>query len=285
MSQHSSESAAEQSAAALDAPDGALFTRDGDYFIPTDRARGPWTFDSLHGSPVAALIAYCVEQRLLESGTASTEAGDLRIARQTIDLFRRVPYGPLSVEVQQIREGRRVAVFQSRLSCEGKLLTQATTLCLRANENLGSVGAEHATEPPAPPDEATPNRVDRIGNRWVSYPGTLEMRHVVPPGGSQPPVVWMRTDARVVAETPLTPAVRAAGIADFVSPFANMQPGRSGYVNADITMHLHRPPIGDWHFLRIVSRGAADGVATAQAVLGDRAGAYGASSAASLINM
>ncbi|MYA01227.1 MAG: thioesterase family protein [Chloroflexi bacterium] len=285
MSQHSAESSAEQSAAAPDAPDGALFTRDGDYFIPTDRARGPWTFDSLHGSPVAALIAYCVEQRLLESGTASTEAGDLRIARQTIDLFRRVPYRPLSVEVLPIREGRRVAVFQSRLSCEGKLLTQATTLCLRANETLGSVGAVHMTEPPLSPDEATPNRVDRIGNRWVSYPGTLEMRHVVPPGGSQPPVVWMRTDARVVAETPLTPAVRAAGIADFVSPFANMQPGRSGYVNADITLHLHRPPVGEWHFLRIVSRGAADGIATAQAVLGDVAGAYGASSAASLINM
>lgn len=285
MSQHSAESSAEQSGVAPVALDGALFTRDGDYFIPTDRARGPWTFDSLHGSPVAALIAYCVEQRLLESGTASTEAGDLRIARQTIDLFRRVPYGSLSVEVLPIREGRRVAVFQSRLSCEGKLLTQATTLCLRANETLGSVGAVHMTKPPLSPDEATPNRVDRIGNRWVSYPGTLEMRHVVPPGGSQPPVVWMRTDARVVAETPLTPAVRAAGIADFVSPFANMQPGRSGYVNADITLHLHRPPVGEWHFLRIVSRGAADGIATAQAVLGDMAGAYGASSAASLINM
>ena len=178
-----------------------------------------------------------------------------------------------------------MAVFQSRLSCEGKLLTQATTLCLRANESLGSVGADHLTEAPPPPDEATPNKVDRVGNRWVSYPGTLEMRHVVPPGGSQPPLVWMRNDARVVAETPLTPAVRAAGIADFVSPFANMQPGRSGYVNADITLHLHRPPVGEWHFLRIVSRGAADGIATAQAVLGDRAGAYGASSAASLINV
>ena len=39
-----------------------------------------------------------------------------------------------------------------------------------------------------------------------------------------------------------------------------MQPGRSGYVNADITLHLHRPPVGEWHFLRIVSRGANDGV-------------------------
>lgn len=234
---------------------------------------------------MAALFAFCVEERVLASGLSSTDAGELRIARQTIDLFRRVPCGPLSVDIESIRDGRRVSVFQSRLSCEGKLLSQATTLCLRANEQLGSVGAEHASETPPPPAEATPNKVDRAGNRWTSYPGTLEMRHVVPPGGSRPPVVWIRNDARVVAETPLTPAVRAAGIADFVSPFANMQPGRSGYVNADITMHLHRPPAGEWHFLRIVSRGAADGVATAQAVLGDRAGAFGASSAVGLINL
>lgn len=266
-------------------PRGALFTRDGEHYVPTDRARGPWSPDALHGSPVAALLAFCVEARLEELSQLNTGAGgELRIARQTIDLFRPVPYGRLSVDIEPIRQGRRIAVFQSRLSCEETLLTQATTLCLRPDERRGSVGASHATEPPPPPAEAIPNRIDRVGNRWVSYPGTLEMRHVVPPGGERPPVVWIRTDAPVLADAPLSPAVRAASIADFVSPFANMQPGRSGYVNADITLHLHRPPVGEWHFLRIVSRAAADGVATAQAVLGDQRGAYGASSAASLIN-
>jgi hypothetical protein len=263
-----------------------LFTSDGDYFIPTDRARGPWSPDTLHGSPVAALIAFCVEQHLRQSSQPATNlAGQLRIARQTIDLFRPVPYGCLSVEVEPVRQGRRLAVFQARLSCEGKLLTQATTLCLRSNVESGAVGANYTSEPPTPPEDAIADRVDRAGNRWVSYPGTLEMRHLVPPGGEQAPLVWIRSNAPVLEEAALSPAVQAAGIADFVSPFANMQPGRSGYVNADITMHLHRPPVGDWHYLRIVSRGAADGVATAQAVLGDRTGAYGASSAASLINL
>ena len=231
----------------------------------------------MHGSPVAALLTYAVEAQL-------DPEGPLRIARQTIDLFRPVPYGRLAVGVEPIRHGRRIAVFQSRLSCEGRLLMQATTLCLHAEGSLGAVGADYGGEPPIPPEEALPSRVDRDGNRWVSYPGTLEMRHVTPPGGVQPPEVWMRANAPVLAEAPLTPVVAAASIADFVSPFANMQPGRSGYVNADITMHLHRPPVGEWHYLRVVSRGADDGVAAAQAVLGDRQGAYGASSAVSLIN-
>ena len=226
----------------LEIPEGALFRREGEHFIPTDRARGPWSPDTLHGSPVAALIAFCIEQRLQRSDSTTGNApnglpGELRIARQTIDLLRPVPYGRLSVEVEAIREGRRIALFQTRLSCEGKLHTQATTLCLRADSQIESVGAEHTAEPPPPPDEAIPNKVDRVGNRWVSYPGTLEMRHIVPPGGEQPPLVWIRNDAPVLDDAPLSPAVRAAGIADFVSPFANMQPGRSGYVNADITMH------------------------------------------------
>lgn len=267
-------------------PEGALFTFDGTYYEPTDRARGPWSRDALHGSPVAALTTYCVEQQLgALSGDVQGAVGDLRVARQTIDLFRPVPFGRLDVDVRAIRKGRRIAVFQTHVSCEGKLLTQATTLCLRGDASLGSVGANHADQSPPPPEDATPVKVDRVGNRWVSYPGTLEMRHVVPPGGSEPPIVWIRADAPVLAEASPSPVVRAASIADFVSPFANMQPGRSGYVNADITLHLHRPPIGDWHYLRIVSRGAADGVATAQAVLGDEHGDYGASSAASLINL
>lgn len=266
-------------------PNAELFVFDGECYRPTDRARGPWSRDALHGSPVAALIAHCVEQRLSESSAEVLGAvGELRLARQTIDLFRPVPFGRLSVSVEPIRVGRRVAVFQTKVTCEGTLLTQATTLCLRGHESLGAVGASHAEQPPPSYDVATPGRVDRAGNRWVSYPGTLEMRHVVAPGGQDPPVVWIRADARVVAETAPSPAVRAASIADFVSPFANMQPGRSGYVNADITLHLHRPPLGEWHYLRVVSRGAADGVATAQAVLGDKQGAYGACSAAGLIN-
>ena len=196
-----------------------------------------------------------------------------------------MPYGQLSVEIEPIRQGRRLAVYQTQVSCDGKLLTQATTLCVRAAAEYGSVGAEHNAAPPPPPAEATAARVERAGNRWVSYPGTLEMRHITPPGGDEAPVVWIRADAPVVADEGLSPSVRAAGIADFVSPFANMQPGRSGYVNADITLQLHRPPQGEWHYLRIISRGAADGIATAQAILGDQSGAYGGCSAVSLINL
>ncbi len=273
-------------------PSRALFTFDGECYLPTDRARGPWSVDALHGSPVASLIAHCVERRLHEMQDEPSVAtgdsqlsGSFRIARQTIDLFRPVPFDRLRVEVEAVRSGRRIMVFKTQVRCAGKLLTQGATLCLHASSDLGSVGSDYGQQPPPQPEQATAARIDRVGNRWVSYPGTLEMRHVTPPGGDEPPIVWIKADAPVLADAPFSPIVQAASIADFVSPFANMQPGRSGYVNADITLHINRMPKGEWHYLRVVSRGAHDGVATAQAVLGDRQGAYGASSAASLINL
>ena len=255
---------------------GPLFVRDGDCFAPTDRSRGPWSPDALHGSPVAALLAFCVEER--------AQASSLRLSRLTVDLCRPVPFGSLTVEIEPLREGRRLALYRITISESGQALTHASALCLQREAALGSTGSEYGDGTPPFPAPDPDYRLDRRGNRWVSYPGTLEMRNVREPGGGEPPLTWIRSDAPVVAGEEPTPTTRAAAIADFVSPFANMQPGRSGYVNADITLYLHREPIGDWHWLGVQSRGAADGVATAQAVLGDRGGAYGSCSAASLIN-
>ena len=249
--------------------------------MPTDRARGPWSRDVLHGSPVAALLAHCVEERLRESGSATAQ---LRLARLTVDLFRPVPFDELTITLESRRQGRRLAVFDLTLAGSGRDVTRSTALCLHSEASLGSVGAQFGADVPDGPDDVPVNRIDRAGNRWVSYPGTLEMRHVVAPRGETPPIVWIRADAPVVDDTQFTGTVGAAGIADFVSPFSNMQPGRSGYLNADISLYLHREPVGEWHWLRVVSRGAADGLATAQAIVGDRSGPYGNCSAASLIN-
>ena len=41
---------------------GALFVPEGSTLVPTAAARGPWSPDALHGGPVAALVARCVER-------------------------------------------------------------------------------------------------------------------------------------------------------------------------------------------------------------------------------
>ena len=61
----------------------ALFRLEAGRYLPTDRARGPWSPDALHGSPVAALLAHVVEQE---------RPAGLELARLTVDLCRPVPF-------------------------------------------------------------------------------------------------------------------------------------------------------------------------------------------------
>ena len=254
----------------------ALFRLEGGRYVPTDRSRGPWSPEALHGSPVAALLAHVVEER---------RSAELELARLTVDLCRPVPYAPLSVAVEPVREGRRVALYRLAIEADGRALTYATALCLRRNAPSEGDGAQYDPLPSPPSADALPGGVlDRRGNPWVSYPGTLEMRFHRAPGGAEPAEVWIRADARVLEGVEATPAVRAASIADFVSPFANMGDGASPYVNADITLQLQRPPRGEWLCLSVMTRGAREGVAVAQAVLRDVEGSFGAAAATSIYN-
>ena len=256
----------------------ALFRRDdAGRYHPTDRSRGPWMPDALHGSPVAALLAHVVEQHRLP---------DLHLARLTVDLCRPVPYAPLAVSVEPAREGRRVALYRLVIDTDGTPLTYATALCLRRDAPAEGDGPQHDPLPAPPPHRTLPkDKLDRRGNPWVSYPGTLDMRFHRAPAGGEPPEVWIRADAPVLADTEPTPAERAASIADFVSPFANMGDGLSPYVNADITLQLQREPQGEWFCLSVVSRHATEGVAVAQALLRDGNGVFGAAAATSIHNV
>lgn len=255
----------------------ALFQRDdAGRYHPTDRSRGPWTPDALHGSPVAALLAHVVEQHRLP---------DLQLARLTVDLCRPVPYAPLEVVVEPAREGRRIALYRLVIETDGRPLSYATALCLRRDAPADGDGPQHDPLPAPPLPHTLPkDKLDRRGNPWVSYPGTLDMRFHRAPAGGDPPEVWIRADAPVLDGVEPTPAERAASIADFVSPFANMGDGRSAYVNADIALQLHRLPEGEWLCLSVVSRHATDGVAVAQALLRDGDGVFAAAAATSIHN-
>ena len=255
----------------------ALFWRDdAGRYHPTDRSRGPWMPDALHGSPVAALLAHVVEQQRLP---------DLQLARLTVDLCRPVPYAPLEIVVEPAREGRRIALYRLVIETDGTPLSYATALCLRRAAPAVGDGPQHDPLPAPPPPHTLPkDKLDRRGNPWVSYPGTLDMRFHRAPAGGEPPEVWIRADAPVLNGVEPTPAERAASIADFVSPFANMGDGRSAYVNADIALQLHRLPQGEWFCLSVVTRGATDGVAVAQAILRDLIGPFGAAASTSIHN-
>ena len=118
----------------------------------------------------------------------------------------------------------------------------------------------------------------------MAYHNSIDLRFVASPN-ERPGRAWMRVPMPLLPDRPLTPAERAAAVSDFANPLSNMGAGSpTSYINADITLYLHRPPVGEWIGVQIIARAHADGVAVADARLRDRHGAVGHSLIASMVN-
>lgn len=255
--------------AASSAPSGALFEPDGDTFVPTSLARGPWSPDALHGGPVAALLARAFESHEVDAGTV--------LVRLSVELLRPVPLAPLTLAVRTERAGRRVQTL-------GAVLRSGDTeLALARAVRLASVPVE--LPPVLPPAPVRPLRPPAAGSRYVddtweyeAFHNTgTEMRFV---DGSfeedGPAAVWIRLTVPVVGgEEPSGPQ-RAAAAADFGNGVSRAVPFEGWlFVNADLTVSLVRPPEGEWIGLDAVTHVSGHGAGLAESALHDDAGALG----------
>src|SRR5690349_5883934 len=119
--------------------------RDG-HFVATELARGPWDPGAQHGGAPAALL-----MRALEALPAGE---DLLIVRVTYELLRPVPLGPLVVDSEVVRPGRRVQLLEATLrSPDGIELVRA-----RALQVMPAQGPASSPAPPPPgPEHGAPN--------------------------------------------------------------------------------------------------------------------------------
>ena len=69
--------------------------------------------------------------------------------------------------------------------------------------------------------------------------------------------------------------MRCAVAADFTSPLPNMGSTGLQFVNADITLYLHRLPSTEWLGFEVASHQSEDGIAIGETTLYDEAGPIG----------
>ena len=89
--------------------------------------------------------------------------------------------------------------------------------------------------------------------------------------------VWIRENRVLVDEAPLTPFMRAALAADFTHPLANSGTKGLEFINADVTLYLHREPVDEWLGFEVVAHHSDRGVAVGECMLYDAKGAFGRS--------
>jgi hypothetical protein len=247
-----------------------FFTRDGDGFVPTEVANGPWDPQSLHGRVIIGLLAFEIERH--------HGADDFVPARLTVDMFRLPKLVPIEVKTKLVRDGLRIRVVEAEFFSAGVSMARASCQLLRKTENpAGNVWSPPNWEVPRPADIAKPTDV-RLGmhGKWTTRPIVGGM------GTSGPRRLWLSEVRELVAGTPASPFVRVAVAADFASPFANAGDQGLGFINSDVTLYLYRLPVTEWVGFEVVNHHARDGIAIGECWLYDEQGAIGTSTVAAL---
>ena len=244
-----------------------------DGLAPGSRARGPWGEDTLHGRILAGLFAHEIER--------SHGDPDFHVARLTTDLFRMPRMAPLAVEIEPVREGRRIRVLSGVIHSEGREVARASAVLLRRGEPT-----EGRVWSPEPWDAPPPDAVPEPPPRPEGFQAPWDMR---PIGGAAFGTTgrkraWLRERRELVAGTPLTPLVRVALAADIASPMANSGDRGLEYVNADISLYLHRLPESEWLGWDVTHHHSADGIAVAGCTIHDTEGAVGTSTVCAVAN-
>ena len=254
-------------------PDGALFIPEGDgVFRPTELTRGPWTDDAQHGGPVAALLVGAVEELDAER--------DLQVARLTFEFLRPIPLRPLRIEAWLEETGRSVdrgsAVARDEASREPVAVVRAVRIRQKPFE---------LPQPPLVGDRPQgPQGLTSTGGLVAGvrvFFGThgMEIRFargsVLEPG---PATAWFRLCQPVVAGRPPSPLQRVAAAADFGNGISGLADfGALLFVNPDLTIALHRQPVGEWICLDAISRYEPNGIGGADTALFDELGPIGRS--------
>ncbi|GAA4057429.1 thioesterase family protein [Actinomadura miaoliensis] len=253
----------------MDTPPAETFYEplDEDRFASTPATAGPWSPGFQHGGPVSALLGRAFERHDPVPGT--------RIARVTVEILVPVPVAPLRVSVRTVRPGRRVSLLEGELFHEGRPVARATGWRIAAAPDHVEP-TDHAPAPPPLP--ATSQAVTAWPEAYVDgYLSAMEWRYTEGSfTGRGPGRTWARPRVPLVTGQADTPLVRALVLADSASGVgAQLDFAKLLVINTDVTVALHRDPVGEWICMDARVHASPHGSALAQASLADPSGEFG----------
>jgi hypothetical protein len=244
-------------------------------FVAPELGRGPWDPRALHGGAPAALLMRAFEQLPAADG--------LSVARVTYEFMRAVPVGPLELNAQVVRPGRRVQLLEASILADGVEVVRARALQVQVAAP-GADGATADTPPPPGPEHGRPAVLHPPHRPLFAPPDVMEIRFVSGSWGGGPCTAWFRLTSPIVpGETP-SPLQRLAAAGDFGNGISSTLSWDDYlYINPDLTLYVERAPVGEWICLESETRIAADGVGLAESVLYDQRGRVGRATQALLV--
>ncbi len=230
--------------------------------------QGAWNPHEQHMAPVAGIMT-----RELELHQSRPE---LRMARLSFDILGIIPAGQFRIETKVIRPGRTIELLQAELIADERVAVRATAWRLQR----GDTSAVAAVEDTAMPGVAEAVPWENLSQWPGGYIASLEARAVDGhrPGRGQ---VWIRSPFPMVQDEPTTDMVRLMGLVDTANGIASrVPPGLGSYMfpNVDLSIHLHREPVGEWLGLDTSVTFGTDGIGLTNSILNDARGPFGIAS-------
>jgi hypothetical protein len=239
----------------------------GPRFESTELTRGPWDPNSQHAGPPCGLL-----------GRELDRAGELepaRRARVTFEILKPVPIAPLTVAAKVVRGGRSVELVEGELRSAGTPILRARGWRIRTVEIETSAGGEDDRPPPGP-DQGEPTDFFPTGFD-AGYHTAMEVRFLagayLEPG---PARAWMRMRVPLVEGEEPEPRDRVLVAADSGNGVSSpLDYRRWLFINADLSVALRRPAVGEWVLLEATTYAESDGVGLTDTRLWDAGGPIG----------
>ncbi|HEV2814226.1 MAG TPA: thioesterase family protein, partial [Solirubrobacteraceae bacterium] len=211
-----------------------IFRSDGDAFVPSGHARGPWDRAMQHGGAPSALLVRAMEAL----------SPDMNLARLTVEFLGAVPLEPVTVQAEVWRPGRRMQLVRASLALAGggREMCRAGAVFLHRQE-LEGLPAETTGPPlPKPPEEGRLATWSGDQDLEAFHRTGMEMRWIAGDWSRGPGTVWFRLEHPVLDDEEPSAAMRAAAAADFGNGISQVLGFDEWlFINTDLTVQLHRP--------------------------------------------
>ncbi|WET82887.1 thioesterase family protein [Amycolatopsis sp. QT-25] len=252
----------------------AFYVPSGDgVFLPTPHTAGPWTPDAQHFGPPSALLVRALEE--LDAPHAS------QLARVTIEILGPAPLKELSARAWVQRPGRSVEWLQAELSRGERVVARAAAWRIATSDTTAVATPEG---PPLPPPDGLPP--PSWPESWHGgYLDAVEWRRISgSPDTPGPATVWGRQRVALVDGEKPSALQRLFVLADSGNGISNfLDPREWWFINSELTVHLRRPPLGDWLGVEAATLVGPNGIGTATTTLHDASGPIASGAQALLV--
>jgi hypothetical protein len=248
----------------------SFFVAEGDAFRATEATRGPWSPDLQHAGPPSALLGRAIERQLPDGVT---------VARVTVDILRPLPVATYRIATSVLRAGKKAQWLGADLvAADGTLCARASASAIRTTTLTLPVEGDPIVDPVPAPADSPVFEFPFFAHQEFGYGKAMETRLARGKFWSGRVSMWMRMRCALLegeAPSPLQRVLAAADSGNGVS--VALDPRQFTFVNPDLTVHLHRMPVGEWVCLDARTIPQARGVGLADTRLLDEQGPIGRS--------